>query len=647
MKRRPIHYGLCVCLYFAFVVTYTGSFAQQAAIDSLRKELVVKNLPVERKLELLDALVFNHWELDASKGIAYGHKGIALAKEHNQKKWLSVIYSHTAMCFYFLSQYDSAHIYLDHALAPAKELDTKVPLANVYMNKGSIYKMQNKYTEGLSDYFQALKLFEEEKHEKGEGMALGNIAQIYLLLRNFKQAEKYLKKAEAIAIKLDDKEDLGSVSLALTNIYLQTDLSKAIRYATSAADIYHQLGNKYAEAISLSILGKCHQDNKDYQKAALFTEKGLDLAKQVGYPNLLAQLYIKMSNVRYHQGQYQESNQLAAEGLKNDTANMEIKHNALFNYIRNYMFLGELNKAENYIDQYAASIQHFANKEYQTNLSELEVQYETEKKELKIEALQKQRQLHKWLSIATTIIVLVVGALAFIRYRLAVSRRKLAEKESQRLEQEKQLVAVQATLDGESAERTRLARDLHDGLGSMLSAVKINLPQVNGNALLETVDVSRFQKAIGMLDDSIQELRRVAHHMMPQSLIRHGLKDALSDFCSAISIVKFHYFGKQERLQDKLEIMIYRCIHELVNNALKHAQASQINVQLLQEDTRISFTVQDDGKGFDQATTPEGMGLQNIRQRVDAFQGKMEIYSSDQGTEIHVEIKLTKQAQND
>src|SRR5690606_7869799 len=103
----------------------------------------------------------------------------------------------------------------------------------------------------------------------------------------------------------------------------------------------------------------------------------------------------------------------------------------------------------------------------------------------------------------------------------------------------------------------------------MLSLVKFNLPQVNGDAMLESVDVSRFQKALGMLDDSIRELRRVAHHMMPESLLRYGLKVSLSDFCAAIPIARFHYFGNEARLRGKLEIMIYHCIHELVNNALK------------------------------------------------------------------------------
>lgn len=650
MKRyihREIQQALGFCLCLIVMLTPEIVSAQQAVVDSLKRELETENLSVDKRLEIYDALVFSLWEHDARRGIEYGEKGIALAKEQDEKKWLSILYSHTAMSYYFLTQYDSAHIYQDLAFEPAVELNTLTPLANAHMNKGSIFKMQDKHPESLKEYLKALQLFEKEGHQRGKGMALGNVAQVYLQLRNYEQAEKYLKEAEAIAIELNNREDMGSVSIALTNIYRETDLPKAIEYAKRAVDIYHELDNKYAEAVALSVLGRCHQENKNYQQAAVYTERGLAVAKEVGYPNLLAQLYVNLSNVRYYQGNYAESDQLAQEARRQDTASTEVKHNVLFNHIRNNMYLGNLKKAEDYIDEYSESIQQLATSEYQNSLSEQEVKYETEKKETQISTLSKQRKLYLWLGIVAVALLLIVLAYAYARYRLAVSKRKLAEEESQRLEQEKQLVAVQATLDGEAAERTRLAKDLHDGLGGMLSAVKLNLPQVKGNALLEAVDVTRFQTALGMLDDSIQELRRVAHHMMPESLLRYGLKVSLADFCAAIPTVDFHYFGDEARLSDKLEIMIYRCIHELVNNALKHAEAEHINVQLVEEPDRVSFTVQDDGKGFDRHTVSEGMGLRNIHQRVAAFQGKMEIYSTEKGTEIHVELELTKNKQHD
>src|SRR3546814_15715484 len=96
----------------------------------------------------------------------------------------------------------------------------------------------------------------------------------------------------------------------------------------------------------------------------------------------------------------------------------------------------------------------------------------------------------------------------------------------------------------------------------------------------------------------------------------------------------------------KLEIIIERCKHELVKKAMKKAEVTQVNVQQVQEDDRISLTGQDDGKGFNQQTVTGGMGLQNIRQRVAAFGGKMEVYSSEKGTEIYVELEPTKNEQH-
>ena len=143
------------------------------------------------------------------------------------------------------------------------------------------------------------------------------------------------------------------------------------------------------------------------------------------------------------------------------------------------------------------------------------------------------------------------------------------------------MIATQAVLDGETAERSRLARDLHDGLGGMLSVVKLNLKDMNSYSIMDGLDVDRFSNALDMLDQSISELRRVAHHMMPESLMRYGLKISLEDYCRAIPNAHFQYYGSENRLDDRLEVVLYRCAYELINNAVKYAEATTINVQLL------------------------------------------------------------------
>jgi signal transduction histidine kinase len=128
---------------------------------------------------------------------------------------------------------------------------------------------------------------------------------------------------------------------------------------------------------------------------------------------------------------------------------------------------------------------------------------------------------------------------------------------------------------------------------------------------------------------------------MPESLGSVGLKQSVADFCNSLPIVKFSYYGDDTRLNPKLEMMIYRIMHELVSNALKHSGASHILVEIAQDTDEVFLTVQDDGCGFDPDTQAEGMGLKNINARVAACNGNVSIHSvRDEGTEINVKLRI-------
>lgn len=321
-----------------------------------------------------------------------------------------------------------------------------------------------------------------------------------------------------------------------------------------------------------------------------------------------------------------------------------------------------------YFNKYTDIKTEINNKNVRENLMEMEVKYETEKKEMRIATLEKEQQLYFWLGIAGAVLLLMAFGILFYRHRLNIQKRKnieqekelaekqkmladqqrelaeqkneLAEQKIKQLENEKQLIATQAVLDGETAERSRLARDLHDGLGGMLSVVKLNLKEIGYDSMSEKQDVSRFDKALDLLDQSVEELRRVAHHLMPDTLIRYGLRTSIEDFCNSIPIAHFQYLGSKERLDERLETVLYRCTHELVNNAVKYAEATAINVQLMIDENLVSLTVRDNGKGFSPNQVTSGSGLDNIRTRVSAYSGKMTIHSAPgKGTEISIEIE--------
>lgn len=210
-------------------------------------------------------------------------------------------------------------------------------------------------------------------------------------------------------------------------------------------------------------------------------------------------------------------------------------------------------------------------------------------------------------------------------------------------ENEKQLLALNSILKGQEEERSRMAKDLHDGLGGLLSGIKLTLSSMKGNMILQEKDVQLFSKSIGQLDNAITEMRRVAHNLMPEALLKFGLHEAIQDFCDSINEsntvkVKFVQLG-MGTMEKSTEVVLYRIIQELSNNAIKHAAAKNVLIQIDIHEKGITLTVEDDGKGFDVSAAVKGAGLSNVQSRVDYLKGAIHIHSGiGEGTSVNIEI---------
>lgn len=173
------------------------------------------------------------------------------------------------------------------------------------------------------------------------------------------------------------------------------------------------------------------------------------------------------------------------------------------------------------------------------------------------------------------------------------------------MEKEKQnskISTLTALLEGQEQERGRLARDLHDGLGGLLSGTKLQLSYLDPHQS-ETIE-DGISKSIKQIDGAVEELRRVAHNLMPDLLVKYGLEVAIQEFASRISNsaldIHTEFINYRNSLSEEKQLIIYRIIQELVNNAIKHADASEIIIQISQEESVLNLTVEDNGKGFDQ-----------------------------------------------
>jgi signal transduction histidine kinase len=246
------------------------------------------------------------------------------------------------------------------------------------------------------------------------------------------------------------------------------------------------------------------------------------------------------------------------------------------------------------------------------------------------------------------VISLLAASLMFFLWLNNLNKkRQLQQRQIEQLEQEKQLLSTQALLRGQEEERSRMAKDLHDGLGGMLSGIKLTLGAMKGNMVLTEENARLFTGALSKLDQTISEMRRVAHSMMPEALLRLGLGQALNDYCNGLSessadlTINYQQFGLEERLPNDTEIVVYRIVQELLTNVVKHSEASEALVQLIRQENLLMLTVEDNGRGFsvENAQKSFGSGLNNIRSRVGYLNGSIDTKSEPgKGSSFHIEI---------
>jgi signal transduction histidine kinase len=224
----------------------------------------------------------------------------------------------------------------------------------------------------------------------------------------------------------------------------------------------------------------------------------------------------------------------------------------------------------------------------------------------------------------------------------------IAQQRIKELEREKVVVAATSALHGEERERSRLSRDLHDGLGGILSGVKLSLSDAVEKSKNPDEINSSLNKSYDLVVKSITELRRVSNALLPETLLNMGLNIAIKSYCDTFKFgnnkfeINYNFFGKELRFNKIFELAVYRLAQEIINNAIKHSDATEISIQLVIEDERLFLGIQDNGKGFDKdiSTKKAGLGLNNIKQRIELYGGLLEINTGiNKGTEVVIEFE--------
>jgi two-component system, NarL family, sensor kinase len=602
---------------------------------------------------------------------------------------------------------DKAFNYCQQAIELSKKIDYPLGLANAYCLKGSCYASKNEIKTAISNYQLADSIYHKYKgrrFKEGSGTILleygviqhhlgnyleaiqfyirsskifdslnnktvlptlyGNLSSLYSYLQQFDKAEFYARQCVKLA-----EETNNAYYTSLGNIYVATTLIQQEKYKEvlphilKAKKIAERMNDHYLLSTCYSNLGQYYGYCKlDFTQAISNIKMAIEQSKLID--NHIEEVVdiLNIFEFYYYGNQFEKARITAMEAY-------EISHKFKFTNMEQ-LSLNDLSRAEVQIGDYKKAYEHLLQSteikdsvfkdNSQKQINHLEALYQSEKKEKEINQLQNEKLVSELTIKRRNVVIyalfvtiaLLIG-MSFLFYRNIRNKRIIVEQDlvierqkTKELEKEHQISAAHAVLQGEETERQRLARDLHDGLGGLLSGVKLKLTNIKGNYVLPEEYVNHFDNALGLLDNSIGELRRVAHNMMPESLVKYGLKDALQDFCDQIDSNKkvkihFQFFGEEKRFESSIENTVYRIAQELINNSLKHAEASELMVQLILKEERVHLTVQDNGKGFDITLIDEtkSSGLRNIRSRVDTFNGRIDLNSSPgKGTEVTVEF---------
>jgi signal transduction histidine kinase len=524
----------------------------------------------------------------------------------------------TGTSYRFLNEYEKAIPYYMEGYAIFEKLGDAGLVAKSYDILQVIYQDLKQYPKALEYGQKAVQKSLESKNPLFVGTAYLNLGISYFRMSQYEEARHYMERSLEIGRELSNQQLISSALLGLGGYFSATGQYEKLRpvYEESLR-IGRAEQDRETEISSLNGLAMYRMSVNDYEAAAVAATEALSVADQYGFLKEKADALDKLADVHF--------------GLR------------------------QAARAQDYRRQASALRDSIFTRDIQKIAVDAEKKLEAARKEAEIQQLKSAQQVQELslqrrtiLGIVALLSAVSLAVIALLGRRNTINKNKIQQQRISELEREKTMAAMEAVLKGEEQERTRLAREIHDGLGGTLSSIKYGMQSMKADIALSRDGALVLDRNMDMLDSSIREIRRVAHNLMPESLDKFGLHIALRDYCGQVSqsgILDLHYqsVGMEDvKLDRPMSIAVFRIVQELVNNVIRHASARQAIVQLHHADGTLSITVEDDGKGFNPAVleTTGGIGWSNIRSRVALINGSLDVESAPgKGTSVHIEMK--------
>jgi len=625
-----------------------AAFAQDnKKIDLLLQRLSAAVSDTDRA-KIYNKLSVEYNDYDSVKADDYQRKAYAIFGKAGNTEGLANCFFVKGILLENAGKKDSALILYNRANELAIQIHNKDLSAAIMIDMGLIYSGQTNFPKATEYYTKALTLSEETGNTGNMANATRKLANMYLHEREFAKAKQMYQKVYQLFDALKDSasmgESLGSIGFASRYGGMP---DTAIVYFNKAIDLFNRVRYYTFIPIAYTEIGRTYLEQKKYAEAVVNFKKALALYKTVQHNAHVDALNIFTGQALTELGVYEEAKRYLDTGLvlSIKSSDIEMQQEACWGFYNYYRKIKDYPKALDYLQEYSEIKDSISNKAQLATITEMNTKYETEKKERQIAEQQFQINKRNYYIAGISTVLVLASLLAWSIYRRYRLKQKARHQQEILHQQE---AASRAIIEAEENERRRISRDLHDGVGQLMSAARMNLSAIEEMISFATPEHRHnYEKVIALIDESCNEVRVVSHNMMPNALLKAGLACAIREFIDKIDShvikVTLHAEGLNDRIDTNVETVLYRVIQECVNNVIKHARATNLDISLIKDADGISATIEDNGRGFEasKAAEFEGIGLKNIQSRINYLKGTVEWDSSPgRGTLVAIHVPL-------
>jgi len=523
----------------------------------------------------------------------------------------------------------------------------------LHLNKlGALNKRTEKVRTAIDYYLRSLEIAENTTDssyyfQANVGRTKNSIGSIYMILQQYEKSLDYYNEALLIQQKLNNTHRLAVNNQNIGVAYEEMGfLDKAFKYYEKALDYDEQLDSDFGRVISKNSMAQILIKKGNYALAENLIKPLIPMIRKTEYPLHISSVIINYGWANLELGNLEIATQYINEAIK-----ISEEYNLQSNLVKGYTLLSDLElkkqnpiKALNHFKTAKKQNDKVINDQNNKYLNDLSFKYDAEIKNNKINRLASENKIVNLKLQQNRKLIYIISIAALLTllgfYIAFVQRQRHKNQEILSLKREQQVKTLELLMEGEEKERFRIAKELHDGVNVDLSAIKYKL-----TSLLEKNN-EVINEAVIMIDKSCEQVRAISHNLVPPALKDFSLIEALDDYCSTTNAihdtnVSFQALGTVIDISKKTEANIFRIIQELVSNGIKHADASEIDVQISYQNDTIQLTVEDNGKGFAMNTEKSnGIGLKNVKSRVTYLNGKLDVTSDDKGTSFVIDINI-------